>query len=220
MMDPWGDYVEPTPSRRWPWISLSVLGVFVLFGFGARAWYRTAYPYGNSHSCSKAVGLALRMYAQDNGNWFPHGGRTPEESLSFVCTNNDDYGARTLLGGKHVPQSVVDTALKNNGVLSPVSCGWHYIEGLREDDNPELAVAWDKKVGLNHNGRLTKDLQCEVILLVGSTLHMSKKDWPAFCAKQKELLAKTIASRDLKDPPIRWSDEEALGPNVMSPRKM
>jgi hypothetical protein len=121
---------------------------------------------------------------------------------------------KPFLRGKHLPQSVVDEALTRNAVLSPDSCGWHYVEGLREDDSLELALAWDKKTGLTHHGRFFDDIQCEVLMVDGSAQLILKKNWPAFCARQKQLLAEVIASRGPTDPPIRWSDEQALGPNA------
>lgn len=154
------------------------------------------------------------MYANDHDDWFPHGGKTPEESLSFIATNGDPYLMKMLLGGKHLPQSVVDSAFSKDGALSPASCGWHYVEGLKQEDSPELAIAWDKMAGLDHNGRFLKDLQCEAVMLDGSSQHIFKKGWPAFCAKQKQLLQEVIASRTTNDPSVRWSDEPALGPNI------
>lgn len=181
-------------------------------------WILTpVYPYGGSHSCSKILGSSLRMYADDHGGWLPHGGRTPEESMSFMATNGDPYFVKALLRGKHLPQSVVDAAFVTHGVLSPASCGWHYVEGLRKGDDPALAVAWDKMSGLNHNGRLMKNVEREVILLDGSAQQISKTEWPKFCTHQKRLLAEAEAKRKPGDPPIRWSDEAALGPNHVLP---
>jgi len=54
--------------------------------------------------------------------------------------------------------------------------------------------------------------------LDGSTEFINKRAWPEFIAKQKLLLAQTIVSRDSNAPPIRWSDEEDLGPNRFSPK--
>jgi hypothetical protein len=35
---------------------------------------------------------------------------------------------------------VVQQALAKDGKLGPQSCGWHYVEGLTEADNPEIAI--------------------------------------------------------------------------------
>lgn len=126
-----------TRKKRWRRaFFVTSLVVVALFPLGLWLWdrYVPVYPYGYTHVCSKNLALGLRMYANDHGGWMPHGGKTPEESLSFVCTNGDRYMVKQFLRGKHLPQSAVDDALNRNGVLSPDSCGWNYIEGLREGD--------------------------------------------------------------------------------------
>jgi hypothetical protein len=208
-------------TKRWKRVGfVLVLATVALVPLGTWAWkrYYPVYPFGHSHACSKNLALGLQMYANDHGGWMPHGGSTPEGSLSFVCTNGDPYLVKQFLRGKHLSETVVDTQLRRKGVLSPETCGWHYVEGLREGDSYELAMAWDKKTGLSHHGRYFADLQCEVVMLDGSAQQIQKKDWPAFCAKQKQLLAEVIASRGPNDPPVRWSDEQALGPNVATRR--
>jgi hypothetical protein len=208
----------PKPRRRWLWYVMIAGCIGTAVALAAKALFRNQFPYGYSHSCTKGLGLGLRIYANDHGGWWPHGGRTPEESLSFACTNDDSYALKNLMGGKHIPQVVVDAAFAKDGVLSPASCGWHYVEGLRKDDAlTGLAVAWDKMSGLDHNGRLRKDFEREVVMLDGSSQMISKKKWPEFCATQQALIAKAIAIRTRTDPPIRWSDESALGPNRFPP---
>ncbi len=151
------------------------------------------------------------MYAQDHGSWLPHGEVTPEASLSLLY----QYDPSTLsyFGGKNISRGTVEAALKRDGKLSPETCGWHYVEGLREGDDPEIAVAWDKVIGLGHNGQRLRGMMHEVILLGAWHQYVSKQEWPEFIANQKRLLEQTIASRDSNAPPIRWSDEESLGPN-------
>jgi len=208
------DVVSAKPHSRW---RIALISIAVVICVGAFAWWKVwpKYPYGVSHSCSKALGLELRLYANDHDGWYPYGMKTPEASLSLLCTNNSSV--QGILRGKHLPQEVVDRALANNGLLGPASCGWHYIEGLREEDDPQLAVLWDRIIGLDHNGRLKSGLQHEVITVDGSMQYISKQNWPAFVQQQKRLLAETAANRTTNSPPIRWSDEETLGPNTTKP---
>jgi hypothetical protein len=198
-------------NRRGCFVTALVL--IVTFVAAVVGWWKWSFPYGHSHSCSKGLGVTLRIFANDHEGWYPYGGRTPEESLSLICTNGDPYHLKSLLRGKHLPQSVVDDALNRHGVLSPESCGWHYVEGLREDDNPNLAVAWDRVTGLDHNGRRRSDLQHEILRLDGSSGFISKGRWSAFIEEQQMLIAETIAKRPSNSPAIRWSDETSLGTN-------
>lgn len=205
---------RPLIKRRWFLVTLIVIAV-VAGGVGF--WFRESFPYGHSHSCSKALAGGLLIYANDHEGWFPHGGRTPEESLSLACTNGDPYLLQGMLRGKHLPQSVVDGAFARDKVLSPESCGWHYVEGLRENDDPELAVGWDKTVGLGHNGNRMRGLEHEVWTVEGSTHLISKVAWPKLVERQRQLLAEAAANRSPASPAIRWSDEKSLGPNTAAP---
>jgi len=173
-------------------------------------WQRQ-FPFGRTHCCAKGIGMELRIYAENHRGWLPHGRPTPEGSLSLLCTDSNLVG---WICGKNIPVAVARAALAKDGTLGPASCGWHYVEGLRSDDYPQIAVAWDKIHGLGHNGQRVEGLARSVILLDGSEQGISEKKWPDFVADQKARLAKTIASRDTDSPAIRWSDEESLGPNT------
>jgi len=67
-------------------------------------------------------------------------GSLPQPPLQQLC-------GRLLVTGKTVPIEVAQAALARYGKLGPDSCGWHYVEGLTEADDPEIAILWDK-VGL------------------------------------------------------------------------
>ncbi len=191
-------------------------GLVLALALAAWGWWRYTFPYGYSHSCSKALGMSLRIYADERSGWLPHGLATPEASLSLLVTN--DPTIQQLLRGKNVPQKVVDETLARDRFLGPESCGWHYVEGLRESDDPEIAVLWDKVTGLWHNGNRKGWVMHEVVLLDGSMQFVSREKWPDFVQRQRQLLAETIAKRTKAEPPIRWSDEATLGPNVNEPR--
>ena len=120
--------------------------------------------------------------------------------------------------GKTIQQDVVDEAFAHNGRLSQESCGWHYVEGLRRDDDSELALVRDKVSGLNHNGRLSPGLEHEAIMVGGSVALIMTSKWMSFVEDQKRRLAATAAARPTNSPPIRWSDEATLGPNKLQPK--
>jgi hypothetical protein len=191
-------------------ILVLIFAVICVAVIAGRIWYHSNYPYGWSHCCIAQVGLGLRQYAMDHEGWLPYGEATSEASLSLLCA---DPVWIFSVRGKNVPLAVAKAALERTGVLSPESCGWHYIEGLREDDNPEIAVLWDKMRGLDHNGRRHSGMAHEVSLMDGSHRGVSEANWPKFIADQKVLLEKVMASRPTNSPPIRWSDVESLGPN-------
>jgi hypothetical protein len=192
---------------------LTLLAVIAVAVVGGRIWYRYTFPYGWSHACSKGLGLGLRMYSGENDHWLPHGAATPEASLSLLYRNDPDT-ALWVLGGKNIPRERVQATFARDGILSPATCGWHYVEGLRDDDDPQIAVVWDKVFGLGHNGERKRGMMHEVVLLDGANQYVSKDQWPKFIADQKERLEKVIADRSTNAPRIRWSDTESLGPNL------
>lgn len=73
-------------------------------------------------------------------------------------------------------------------LLGPESCGWHYVEGLTKNDDPRLALLWDKE-GLGHFGqRSLKRSHC-VILCDGTPQTIEDQDWESFLERQKALMA-------------------------------
>jgi hypothetical protein len=135
--------------------------------------------------------MSLRDYAETHGGAFPAGEATPEASMSLLY--RDRVGGypladATLLRGRTVPESVVKEILQRGELLTPETCGWHYVEGLRLDDDHRLALFWDK-IGLDHNGgRLTKPGHT-VLLVDGERNFVPETEWDAFLEEQKKLLA-------------------------------
>jgi hypothetical protein len=201
-----------TPRRRWR-KDLAVAGVsFLIAVAGISGWWHYTFPFGYSHTCSKGLGSALRIYAEAHSGWLPHGGATPEASLGLLA-EDDPIDANWVLGGKNVRPEIVRAIVAKKEKFGPETCGWHYVEGLREDDEPRIMVAWDKVVGLGHNGERRRRFMHEVVFLDGSIQFVTKSAWPQFLVEQRERLAKMMASRQADAPPIRWSDEASLGPN-------
>jgi hypothetical protein len=164
-------------------IAASALAALMALGF---AYYRFHYPYGYSHCCDKALACALEEYAEKHGGWFPRGEATPEASLSLLY--RDDPAVVYNLRGKSVPESVVWARLKSGDLLTPETCGWHYVEGLRQDDDPELALFWDK-AGLDHFGGRLSDGGHFVCFVrgMGSIKYIPEQQWEQFLAEQERL---------------------------------
>jgi hypothetical protein len=125
-----------------------------------------------SHCCINTLKFALEAYAQTHGGAYPAGEATPEASLSLL--HREGYvDADTLCGGQ-VPAARVRRILESGGLLAPDSCGWHYVDGLRNDDRQSIALLW-AKTGLGHSGERRKDKGTQVLFVDG------RVDWvPAF----------------------------------------
>ncbi|MCC7422742.1 MAG: hypothetical protein IT428_20875 [Planctomycetaceae bacterium] len=160
---------------------------------GLRQYQRWLYPYGSSHCCIKAFMTLFPAYAHTHDGRLPSGESSPEASLSLLYragrAGEDRDGIVQILRGKTVPTETVQGILESGGLLSPETCGWHYVEGLTTADDPNIAVIWDKTPGLSHNGRRTNDGGREVAYLGGGTDWIPGDEWEQFQEKQAQLLA-------------------------------
>jgi hypothetical protein len=134
--------------------------------------------------------FALHDYAENHNGAYPAGEATPEASLSLLYPAVD---AETLRG-KTVPREVVQAILDRGERLGPETCGWHYVEGLRLDDDRRLALCWDK-VGLGHNGqRLSHGGHAVLFVNLGNE-YIEADKWESFLQDQDRLLKARKARR-------------------------
>ena len=181
-----------------------VLAVALILLF---AWVRHQYPYGMSHCCDIIFYGSFQEYAATHSGAFPSGEATPEASMSLLYRETGDWRAdANLLRGKTVPESVVKEILERGELLTPDTCGWHYVEGLRIDDDPRLALFWDK-IGLDHNGGLLEGGGHTVVFVNGKRQHIPAAEWDEFIENQRKLLAEraTAIHHDAK---LRIDDRE------------
>jgi hypothetical protein len=174
--------------RRWTKraaIAVAVVAVLAAAGF---AYHRHRYPHGWSHCCDKQLMMALLAYADRHDGWFPRGEASPEASLSLLHREDPGSVNANLLRGKTVPEADVRGRLEAGRLLTPETCGWHYVEGLRKDDDPQLALFWDK-AGLGHNGERLSGGGHHVCLVGGGIEYIPGDRWEAFLAEQERLRA-------------------------------
>jgi hypothetical protein len=146
------------------------------------------------HRSDKQLWMALLDYANEHKGRFPSGEATPEASLSLI-------GAQYayLLRRRDVSVEVVQQILENGQLLTPETCGWNYVEGLRLDSNPDLALFWDKE-GLSEMGQRLPEGGHHVQLVGGAT-YVSSENWARFLDKQRKLLAVEKAKKQKQELP-------------------
>lgn len=177
-------------------ITLAVIAILVGTLYSLLSWYyRSLYPMGMYHRCDKQLYFALMEYAQEHGGEFPSGQATPEASLSLI-------GAKCayLLRRRDVPEEDVQQILENGDLLSPETCGWNYVEGLRLDSNPELALFWDKE-GLSEVGSQLPDGGHMVTFINSPYVYISASRWDGFLNEQRRLLTKEREKTDQRKTP-------------------
>jgi hypothetical protein len=181
-------------------VAIAIVVLIVLAG-SLYGLYRYYYPMGGEHRCDKMLSLALREYAEKHGGAFPSGEATPEASISLVHSLDEDgYEYAYLLHRRDVPEDVVRQMLKRGELLGPDTCGWNYVEGLRLDSDPRLALFWDKE-GLGHNGERLSEGGHIVTFVGGMSEYIPGERWDSFLEKQHKLLAEENAkTRNNKQP--------------------
>jgi hypothetical protein len=160
-----------------------VVGAFV----AGWTYYERTYPYGWSHCCIIQMMMGFKMYANDNGGRYPAGEATAEASLGLLLRSN--YVDPDTLRGMTVPLETVRRRLEEHKPLDADSCGWQYIEGLTEADDPEIAMLYCKQA-LGHNGQRTKDGGRQVVFVDTEIRWVSGQEWPSFLEKQRQRLSK------------------------------
>jgi hypothetical protein len=165
-------------------IALLILGILVV---GIYGWHRYKYPFGMYHRCDKQLWSALHEYAEAHGGKFPSGEATPEASLSLL---GRQYAY--LLPRRSVPAEVVEQMLARGQLLGPETCGWNYVEGLRLDSNPKLALFWDKE-GLDEIGGRLPEGGHFVSRIDWPYEYVPASRWDGFREEQRRLLAEEKA---------------------------
>jgi hypothetical protein len=161
----------------------------------AIVYYKYEFPYGAYHRCDKQLWSALREYAEAHGGKFPTGEATPEASLSLL---GRQYAY--LLPRRGVPTEVVEQMLDRGQLLNPETCGWNYVEGLRLDSDPKLALFWDKE-GLSEVGMRLPEGGHFVSLVGWPYNYIPASEWDGFLQEQRRLLAEEKTKMQNNEPP-------------------
>jgi len=164
--------------------TIAVVGVVLALLVGALwGFYCYEFPLGMKHQCDLDVWFGLLGYAETHDGWFPRGEATPEASLGLIGADHF-YTLCPRAGSVELVRDI----LQRGDRLTPETCGWNYVEGLRKDSNPALALFWDKE-GLGHNGQRLSGGGHVVTFVNGTREHIPAAAWSRFLEKQRKLLA-------------------------------
>ena len=140
------------------------------------------------HGDAHAIQLAFRAYADRHDGWFPRGEVSPEVSLSLLHRAHPNLITGEVLRGRVAPWSVVQDRLAAGELLTAETCGWHYAEALRSDDDPRLALFWEKsEPGVNGDPRSGGGHF--VYFLGGRIEYIAGERWDEFLAEQERARA-------------------------------
>jgi len=186
----------------------------LLGGVSAVVGYRVyLYPHGRRPGGVSLPGVygALLTYAQEHNGWFPDSDQGQYRALQLLYNEYCPSG-RELAGVSGNPDRTAD-ALRSGTALSSNLSSWVYVPGLRSDDPGALAILWDSKPGLYHDGRRNSFGGRAVLFASGSISNVPAMDWDRFERKQRELRLELQSKR------ATMSGERLLRPHRDEQRK-
>lgn len=122
-------------------LSILVIGV-LLCTAGLMAYKRSKYNAASScANCRTQLGMSMRMYASDHGNWYPRGGTDEWDSLARCIASPEAARAST----SHALGGAAARFWTTNHTLSAHVCCYRYNEGLRAEDPVEMVLLYYKE---------------------------------------------------------------------------
>jgi hypothetical protein len=179
--------------QSWP-RTVGIGGVFLLLlvaGAEVGLLHHYNYPYGGKSACLPIMLNVLGLYASDHGGAFPNGGAGPREALSKLRSDYlPDY---SYLAGLSGDRGLLEKQINGGLEITEDACSWVYWPGLRSDDNPDIALLWERRSGLAYNGAR---LHGHAVGFIGGYMHQVRdEDWEAFLKNQAQLREKAISER-------------------------
>jgi hypothetical protein len=182
-------------TKRLSNLKATVMVLAVLLG--AAVWYVRANPrifdesfFEHAH-CIKMAGSDLDSYAMGNWDAFPVHTNGYGDALLLLTGDTSYLGPLT---GPGYSTDVFLKAKASGGDVDEVACGRVYVQGLKSDWNPEIAILFDKlpTPGDHCHGfaRLTQPFGREVWFVGSGMDFIRNADWPTFAEKQIQLLIK------------------------------
>jgi hypothetical protein len=158
-------------------LALGVCAALVVF------FRKSIAPYGHREAFMRGMDRCLQDYAEAHQGSFPAG----ENAYSAIAKLYPDYCFPCeLLAGLSGNIEDVTNALRTGQSLSNVT-SWNYVPGLRQDDDPQIALLWESKAGLSSSGRWKIKRTRPVLLLSRDTINIPTSEWSDFTIRQQLL---------------------------------
>ncbi len=170
------------------------IGLAVLVG-GIYGVWKWQYPYGVRTCRVRCISSDLQGYAVAHWDRFPDGEPTPLRSLQKL------YGETTidyppLLAGLSGNEASMEARLKAGQPLDDSVSSWIYWPGFKSDDDPDLAILWERKSGLRWNAKRSSDRDGHSVVFAGGYhRYVAGAEWSDFTNKQAALRSTILATR-------------------------
>ena len=153
--------------------------------------YRGIFPPSHKH-CIKQATIIFLEYANDNKGRFPESDRGWGDALLKLGKLEDRAKWIPYIVGVDDDGTRLVEAMANGTNVDETHCTRIYVQGLRENSNPELALLFDRdsEPGGDHFRCRFKDPIRELITVSGSHKIINNQDWASHIQTQRELLQK------------------------------
>lgn len=126
----------------------------------------------------RSVHAALMTYAHDHDGVLPVSDKGPLDALQKLYPEYIPMGRE--LAGLSGDIDGVEQSLKLGEPLTQKLSSWVYVSGLKNSDNPQLAVLWESRAGYFANGKRNPSGGRVVILLGGDITNVPVARWGDF----------------------------------------
>lgn len=145
--------------------------------------YRSQYPYGVRPCCLPCVLQALREFAEGHSGGFPDGGRNSRDALAMLYPHY--LVDRPLLAGISGDRKLLEQEMSVGSGISEPASSWVYWPGFTLDDDPNIAIIWERQDGIQFNGRRSPGHA--VGFISGDMRQVKDDEWESFLSEQKLL---------------------------------
>lgn len=188
--------------------SLLFIAGVILMVIGA---WRAVYPYGRRPGTVAGIYIILRTFATEHSGYFPDVKGDGFASLQSLYPGYCPTG-RELAGISRSPERVA-AALRSGEKLNQSVTSWRYVPGLRDSDDPTLALLWEDRAGLNSDGRRNLHGTRVVLLVGGDVTNVQQRAWAGFLRDQEQRrqtakLRRNTTSKSTDNQPQRSSPQQ------------
>jgi hypothetical protein len=161
--------------------------ILVAISFG---YYRYLFPYGYRPCCMPCTMLGLFAYAYDHQGWYPETNGPGVNSLELLYPKYLGVELAGLTGNR----SVVMHQLELGQDMGDASTSWIYFPGFSTNDNPKIAMIWERQKGVLFDGRRAAG---HAVGFVDYSFRMiDDSDWPSFTNEQARLRQEAYAAKN------------------------
>lgn len=183
--------VQVMRPRKWVLIFANVVAFATLT---AIAVYRFQFPHGSRPACLPIMLQALSTYSASNQGKYPYGNGSSFAALLELYPSYLVYSEP--LAGLCGDRELLKRDLAKGFGLSSNSCSWIYWPGLRSDDDPEIALIWERESGIGFNGQ--KMSGHAVGFIGGDMRQVPDRDWDEFVRRQEIVRGNALRNRTNK----------------------